>query len=58
MLHVDDPNLVIVANAFASRQSAEAVMNNATPREAMGRGGVIQSSVRIDSVDDAAAGTR
>ncbi len=33
-------------------------MNNATSREAMGRGGVIQSSVRIDYVDEAAAGTR
>jgi hypothetical protein len=58
VLHVDDPNLVIVANAFDSRQAAEAVMNTATLREAMGRGGVIQSSVRIDSVDEAAAGTR
>jgi len=55
---LDDPNLVIVANAFDSRQAAEAVMNNATSREAMGRGGVIQSSVRIDYVDEAAAGTR
>jgi hypothetical protein len=33
-------------------------MNNATLREAMGRGGVIQSSVRIDYVDEVAAGTR
>jgi len=33
-------------------------MNNATLREAMGRGGVIESSVRIDYVDEVAAGTR
>jgi heme-degrading monooxygenase HmoA len=54
----DDPNRVIVASTFDSRQAAEAVMNNATLREAMGRGGVIQSSVRIDYVDEVAAGTR
>jgi hypothetical protein len=53
---LDDPNLVIVANTFDSRQAAEAVMNSATLREAMGRGGVIQSSVRIDYVDEVAAG--
>ena len=54
----DDPNLVIVANTFDSRQAAEALMNNATLREAMGRGGVIESSVRIDYVDEVAARTR
>ena len=55
---VDDPNLVIVANTFDSRQAAEALMSNATLREAMARGGVIESSVRIDFVDEVAAGTR
>jgi len=55
---LDDPNLVIVASTFESRQAADAVMNNPTLREAMGRGGVIQSSVRIDFVDEVAAGTR
>ena len=54
----DDPNLVIVANTFDSRQAAEALMANATLREAMARGGVIESSVRIDFVDEVAAGTR
>ena len=54
----DDPNLVIVANTFDSRQAAEAFMTNATLREAMARGGVIESSVRIDFVDEVAAGTR
>ena len=33
-------------------------MNNATLREAMARGGVIELSVRIDYVDEVAAGTR
>jgi hypothetical protein len=55
---LDDPNLVIVANTFDSRQAAEAMMNNPVLREAMGRGGVIQSSVRIDFVDEVASGTR
>ena len=55
---LDDPNLVIVASTFDSRQAAEAVFNNATLREAMGRGGVIESSLRIDYVDEVAAGTR
>lgn len=55
---LDDPNLVIVANSFDSRQTAEAVMNNATLHEAMGRGGVIQSTVRIDYVDEVSAGRR
>jgi heme-degrading monooxygenase HmoA len=54
----DDPNLVIVASTFDSRQAAEALVNNATLREAMGRGGVIESSVRIDYVDEVAAATR
>ena len=55
---LDDPNLVIVATTFDSRQAAESVFNNATLREAMRRGGVIDSSVKIDYVDEVAAGTR
>jgi len=55
---LDDPNLVIVTNTFDSRQAAEAMMNNPVLREAMGRGGVIQSSVRIDFVDEVVSGTR
>jgi len=54
----DDPNLVIVANTFDSREAAEAFMNDATLREAMGRGGVIESAVRIDYVDEVAFGSR
>jgi hypothetical protein len=55
---LDDPNLVIVESSFDSRQAAEALFNNPTLGEAMGRGGVIQSSVRIDYVDEVAGGTR
>jgi len=52
----DDPNLVIVVNNYESREAAEAVINNPTLREAMARGGVIASSVRVDFVDEVAAG--
>ena len=55
---LDDTNLVIVANTFDSREAAESVMNNATLREAMARGGVIESSVQIDYVNAVAAGMR
>ena len=54
----DDPNLVIVANTFESRQAAEAMVNNPALREAMGNGGVIESSVRIDWVEEVAAAKR
>ena len=54
----DDPNLVIVANTVDSREAADAIMNNAALREAMVRGGVIESSVRIEYVDEVASGTR
>ena len=54
----DDPGLVVVANTFDSREAAEAMVNNAALREAMGRGGVIASSVRIEYLDEVASGTR
>jgi hypothetical protein len=55
---LDDPNLVIVATTFDSREIAERLMNNPKLAEAMGRGGVIQSSMRIDYVDEVTGGTR
>jgi hypothetical protein len=48
---LDDPNLVIVATTFDSRETAERLMKDPALAEAMGRGGVIQSSMRIDYVD-------
>ena len=54
---LDDPNLVIVASTFASRQTADAAFNNPALREAMARAGVIQPSVRIDNVDDVGSGS-
>jgi quinol monooxygenase YgiN len=52
----DDPNLVIVSNTFESREAADAAMNDPTLREAMARGGVILSSVRVDVVNEVTAG--
>jgi hypothetical protein len=48
----EDPNLVIVANTFESREAAEALMNNPALHEAMARAGVVASSLRVDFVDD------
>jgi heme-degrading monooxygenase HmoA len=46
--HTDDPNRVVVTHAFDSREAAEAFANNPELPEAMGRGGVDPSSVRIE----------
>jgi heme-degrading monooxygenase HmoA len=53
----DDPNLVIVASTFDSREAADALLNQPVLREAMARGGVIASSVRMDYVEEVAGGT-
>jgi quinol monooxygenase YgiN len=55
---LDDPGHVIVAQTFDSREAAEALANSPTLREAMGRAGVIESSVQIDYLDDVGSGTR
>lgn len=54
----DDPNHVVVANTFDSREAAEAFANSSALREAMGRAGVVESSVQIDYLDEVASGTR
>jgi len=48
---------VIVASTFDSRESADALLNQPVLREAMARGGVIASSVRMDYVEEVAGGT-
>jgi hypothetical protein len=53
----DDLNLVVVAQTFDSREVAEAFANSSVLREAMGRAGVIESSVQIDYLDEVASGT-
>ena len=53
---LDDSNLVIVATTFDSREAAERLMNNPALAETMGRAAVIQSSMRIDYVEEVAGG--
>src|SRR5512146_3396839 len=54
----DDPNLVVVENTFDSRNAAEAMVRNPALREAMNRAGVIESSVRIEYLEEVGAGKR
>ena len=49
---LDDANLIIVASTYDSREAAERFMKNPKLAEAMGRAGVIQSSMRVDYVDE------
>jgi heme-degrading monooxygenase HmoA len=48
----DDPNHVIVASTFDSREAAEAFSKSPELREAMGRAGAIESSVQIHVMDE------
>jgi heme-degrading monooxygenase HmoA len=48
----DDPNRVLVTHAFESRDAAEAFVANPELQEAMGRGGVDGSSVRLAYYDE------
>ena len=50
--HADDANRIVVTHAFDSREAAEAFVNNPELREAMGRGGVDASSVKIEYFDE------
>lgn len=48
----DDPSHVVVTNTFDTREAAEKFANGSALREAMGRAGVIESSVQIDYLDE------
>jgi heme-degrading monooxygenase HmoA len=50
--NADDPNRVVVTHAFDSREAAEAFVNNPELQEAMGRGGVDASSVKVEYFDE------
>ena len=54
----DDPNHVIVASTFDSRDAAEAFSKKPELREAMGRAGAIESSLQIHIMDEVASGPR
>lgn len=53
----DDANHVVVEHTFDSREAAEAFVNSAELREAMGRAGVNESSVQVEYLVETASGT-
>ncbi len=48
----EDRNLVVVAQAFDSREAAEATFSSPELREAMARGGVDEASLKIQYCDE------
>jgi hypothetical protein len=53
----EDPNLVVVAENYASRAAADAASAHPDLPEAFARAGVVMTSVQIDFVDEVEAGT-
>jgi quinol monooxygenase YgiN len=54
----DDPNLVIIAETYESREVAEAAFTNPALSEVIANAGVDTTSMRIDYMDEVAVGTR
>lgn len=52
----DDPNLVVVAETFDSREVAEAAFSNPVVQEEMPKHGVDMSTVQIDYLDEVTSG--
>lgn len=50
---VEDPNSILVMHRFNSADQAQAFTQNPDLREAMGKGGVIESSLRIEVYEEA-----
>jgi hypothetical protein len=53
---LDDPNLVILAETYDSRESAAGAFDNPLLPAAIAKAGVDVSTMRIDYVDEVAAG--
>ncbi|MGZ4289633.1 MAG: hypothetical protein ACXVQZ_03335 [Gaiellaceae bacterium] len=53
----DDPNLVVITETYESREVAEAAFANTALAEVIASAGVDMSSIRIDYLDEVAAGT-
>jgi hypothetical protein len=49
----DDPNVVVVEHDFDSRQAAKEFMDRSDLRETMARGGVDESSLQAELLDEA-----
>jgi hypothetical protein len=54
----DDPNGVLVATTFDSREAADAMVKNPALPDAMGRAGVEPASVETQYLDEVASETR
>jgi hypothetical protein len=52
---LDDPNLVVVAETYPSREAAEAALGNPELPEVMAQAGVEMASMRIDYLYEVAA---
>jgi quinol monooxygenase YgiN len=53
---VDDPNSVVVVHEFESREAAQAFFSNPDLRAAMERGGVDESTLQLELLDDVGGG--
>jgi hypothetical protein len=53
---LDDPNLVVVIEAYDSREDAEWAMNHPDLPAVLAEAGVVMDSVRIDHVEEVARG--
>ena len=53
---LDDPNLVVLAETYDSREAAGEAFNNPALPEAIAKSGVEMASMRVDFVEEVAAG--
>lgn len=52
----DDPNLVILAETYESREAAEAAFSNPALPAEIAKAGVDMSTMRVDYLDEVASG--
>jgi hypothetical protein len=55
---IDDPNLVVVAETYESREAADAAAAHPDLPDAFARAGVVMTSMQIDFLDEVEAGTQ
>ena len=55
---IDDPNLVVVAETYESREAADEASAHPDLPDAFARAGVVMSSVQIDFLAEVEAGTQ
>ncbi len=52
----EDPNLVVIEHEFESGEAANEFMERSDLREAMGRGGVDESSIQVEQLEQTDSG--